>query len=209
MNMPVTSDRAVDPGTRWAGLAVLLAGIAIIIGSLGSAVVDQLWPAMLVGFLGLVYGAPGVHAYQAPADGALGRWGSLLIRYGGAVMVVLGVVFLVWELVGDPPEQGPAPVDVAWMVSFAAFVIGVVLLAIGILRAGVLPRAAGALMLVGIVAAIAVDMATGAFFEDEPTTTEWGFYIGVPVFALGLVWIGATVWRGDRLDHRTRSQQRA
>ena len=45
-------------------------------------------------------------------------------------------------------------------------------------------------------AALAVDMATGAFFEDDSTTTEWGFYIGVPVFGLGLAWAGYAVWKG-------------
>ena len=54
------------------------------------------------------------------------------------------------------------------------------------------------LMLVGLVAGIAIDMATGAFFEDEPTTTEWGFYIGLPLFGLGLAWAGYEVWKGSR-----------
>jgi hypothetical protein len=182
---------------KWPGLAVLIAGIAIIVGSLGSAAVDWLWVAMLVGFLGMVYGMPGIHEYQAPADGAFGKWGALLVRYGGAVLVLLGVVFLVWEAVGNPPDEGPALVDVAWMIGFAAFAIGVVIFAIGIIKAKVLPPASGVLMLVGLVAAIAIDMATGVFFEDEPTTTEWGFYIGVPMFALGLAWAGYEVWKGS------------
>jgi hypothetical protein len=163
----------------------------------GTAAVDWLWVVMLIGFLGMVYGMPGIHEYQAPADGAFGKWGALLVRYGGAVLVLLGVVFLVWEAVGNPPDEGPAPVDAAWMIGFAAFAIGVVMFAIGIIKAKVLPLASGVLMLVGLVAAIAVDMATGAFFDDESTTTEWGFYIGVPVFALGLAWAGYEVWKGS------------
>ncbi len=180
----------------------MVAGILVFIGALGSSVIDWLWPVILLGFLGMVYGTPGVHEYQAPSDGALGRWGSLLIRYGGGLMVLLGAVFLVWEAVGDPPEAGPPLVDAAWMIGFAAFAIGVVLFALGIIRGKVLPAASGVLMLVGIVAAIAIDMATGAFFEDTPTTTEWGFYIGVPLFALGLMWAGYTVWK-DRGSSRS------
>ncbi len=182
---------------KWPGFAVLIAGIAIIVGSLGSAAVDWLWVAMLVGFLGMVYGMPGIHEYQSPADGAFGKWGALLVRYGGAVMVLLGVVFLVWEAVGNPPDEGPVAVDAAWMIGFAAFAIGVVIFAIGIIKAKVLPLASGVLMLVGLVGAVAIDMATGAFFEDEPTTTEWGFYIGVPMFAVGLAWAGYEVWKGS------------
>jgi hypothetical protein len=56
-------------------------------------------------------------------------------------------------------------------------------------------------MLLGLVAAIAIDMATGAFFEEEPTTTEWGFYIGVPHFGLGLAWMGWAVRSRDRSAH--------
>ncbi len=153
---------------------------------------------MLVGFVGMVYGMPGVHAYQAPTDGPMGKWGALLIRYGGGVMALLGVIFLAWEAVGDPPEEGPGVVDAAWMVGFAAFAIGVILFAIGIIKARVLPPASGVLMLVGLVAAIGIDMATGAFFEDDSSTTEWGFFIGVPLFALGLAWAGYTVWKGRR-----------
>jgi hypothetical protein len=193
---PATRTSTHQAGTDKAGLAVLVAAGAIIIGSLGSAAVDWLSVAVLVGALGMVYGMPGIHRYQAPRDGWAGKWGALLIRYGGALMVLLGVVFLTWELVGDPPQEGPALVEAAWMLGFIAFVIGVVLFAIGTIRGKVLPQASAVLMLVGLLAAIAIDMATGAFFEDEPTTTEWGFYIGVPVFALGLGWAGYTVWRG-------------
>jgi hypothetical protein len=182
---------------KWSGLAVLIAGIAIIVGSLGSAAFDWLWVAILVGFLGMVYGMPGVHDYQAPADGALGKWGALLVRYGGAVLVLLGAIFLVWDAVGTPPDEGPTPVDVVWMIGFAVFVIGAVIFAIGIIKGKALPPASGVLMLVGLVAGIAIDMATGAFFETEPTTTQWGFYIGVPMFALGLAWAGYEVWKGS------------
>jgi hypothetical protein len=191
-----TNTTAPRARNRSSGLAFLIAGIALAVGAAGSAVLDWLWIAILIGFLGIAYGVSGVHRHQAPADGAPGKWGAALITFGGAVIVLLGLVFLVWDAVGDPPESGPAPVDIVWMAGFAAFVIGVILFAIGIIRAKVLPVAAGVLMLVGLVGALAVDMATGAFFENEPVTTEWGFLIGVPVFGLGLAWAGYSVWKG-------------
>ncbi|MFH5822918.1 hypothetical protein [Georgenia sp. AZ-5] len=163
---------------------------------MGSAVVDWLWVAVLLGFLGMILGIRGIHRYQAPADGAPGRVGAWLVVLGAAVIVLLGLAFLVWEAVGGLPEAGPAVVDVAWMVGFAAFVLGVILFAIGIIKGKVLPAGSAVLMLVGLLAAIAIDMATGAFFEDEPTTTEWGFFLGVPLFALGLCWAGYAVWKG-------------
>lgn len=194
-----TTDAAVETSrarNRSSGLAVLIAGIATVIGAAGSAVVDWLWIAMLVGFLGMVYGMPGVHRYQAPADGVPGKWGAQLVRYGGAVLVLLGLISLVWEAVGDPPNEGSAPVALTWMIGFAVFIIGAVLFTIGVIKAKVLPLASGVLMLVGLVGGILVDMATGAFFEEEPVTTQWGFFIGVPLFGLGLAWAGYTVWKG-------------
>lgn len=188
---------------RTSGLVVLIAGITIIIGAAGSAVLDWLGIAILIGFLGVIYGVPGIHRYQAPADGALGKWGALLVRYGGTVLVLLALVFLTWEAVGDPPDSGPVAVEVAWLAGFAGFVIGVALFAIGIIRAKVLPVVSGILLLVGLVGSLVVDMATGAFFEDEPVTTQWGVFIGLPLFGLGLAWAGYTVWKGTGDRSRT------
>lgn len=184
------------------GLALVAAGIGIIIGTVGSELTEWLGIGLLVGVLGIAYGMPGVHRYQAPADGALGKWGAMLASFGASVLALLGIVFLTWEAVGDPPEEGPAWAEVAWPVGFFALLIGVVLFAIGIIRAKVLPTLPGVLMLLGLVSAVAIDMATGAFFEDDGSTTEWGFYIGLPVFAIGLAWAGYAVWQGS--DSRSR-----
>ncbi len=41
-------------------------------------------------------------------------------------------------------------------------------------------------------------MMTGAFFADDGSVTEWGFYIGVPLFGLGLAWIGYALGHASR-----------
>lgn len=41
-------------------------------------------------------------------------------------------------------------------------------------------------------------MMTGAFFADDGSVTEWGFYIGVPLFGLGLAWIGYALAHASR-----------
>lgn len=181
--------------TNKVGLATLVAGICFIIASAGSAAFDGLWAVMLIGFALLVYAVPQLHRYQAPADGALGLWGSRLVAVGGLIVMALGLVALIWEAVGDLPEDDPAIVGVLWMIGFFSFAIGVVLFTIASVKAKVFPPAAPILMLVGLASALAIDMATGAFFEDEMTTTQWGFYLGVPVFGLGLAWIGYSVWK--------------
>ncbi|HWC14107.1 MAG TPA: hypothetical protein VG929_05885 [Actinomycetota bacterium] len=178
------------------GLATLVAGICFIVASLGSALVDAVWVAMILGFGLLVYAVPRLHRYQAPADGAIGLWGSRLVAAGGLIVLALGIVYLVWEAVGTPPEEDPGIIGPLWMIGFFGFAIGIILFTIASLKAKVLPQGAAILMLVGLVGSLAIDMATGAFFEDEGrSTTQWGFYIGVPLFGLGLAWIGYWLWK--------------
>jgi hypothetical protein len=194
MDAPATTTATRDESNK-IGLAALIAGACIIVGSIGSAAVDMVWVLMLAGFALMIYAIPGLHRHQAPADGAVGLWGSRLVAIGGTIVLLLGIVFLIWEAVGTPPEDDPAAIGAIWMIGFFGFAIGMVMFTIGALRAKVFPQGAPILMLVGIVGAIAIDMATGAFFEDmEGGTTEWGFYIGVPLFGLGLAWIGYTLW---------------
>jgi len=185
-------EAADGSGVRRVGALTIAAGASFIIAALGSIATEWAWLVMLIGFALLAYAVPNLHAYQAPADGWAGTWGSRLVLVGAAVVLALGAIFLVWEAVGEPGE--PEWVGVLWMVGFFSFVLGIVLFAVGTMRANRVPRAAPAVMLGGLVGALLIDMATGAFFEDEGTTTEWGFYIGVPVFGLGLAWIGYSVW---------------
>lgn len=184
-----------------AGLALMVAGAGFFLGALGSAAVDWLWILVLVAFLALLYAIPAVHRLQAPADGPAGLWGTRLFTLGATVVVVLGVIFLIWEAVGDPPEEGGA-IDVIWMIGFFSFLVGFVLFIIGSIRAAMLERAALWLVVIGLVGAVAIDMATGAFFEDENgTTTEWGFYLGVPLAGIGLAWMGSKLRaRGEPME---------
>jgi hypothetical protein len=184
---------------RTVGTLTMLAGALFALGALVSAATEWAWLAVIVGFALLAYVVPQLHRFQAPADGWAGRVGSLLVAGGAGLMVALGVVFLVWEAVGSPGE--PAWAGVLWMVAFLAFVIGIVLFAVGSALARRFPWGAPVLVLVGLVSALVIDMATGAFFEDDAdaSTTEWGLYLGIPLFGLGLVWMGHAL-RSDALS---------
>ncbi|MDK3256981.1 hypothetical protein [Blastococcus capsensis] len=179
---------AVQDRAQTVGTLTMVAGALFALGALVSIAVDWAWLAILIGFGLLTYVVPQLHRVQSPADGWAGRAGSLLVAAGAGLVVALGVVFLVLEAVGDPGE--PAWANVLWMIGFLAFLVGIVLFAVGSAIAKRFPPGAPLLMLLGLVAAVAIDMATGAFFEDDSSTTEWGFYIGVPLFGLGLAWIG-------------------
>ncbi len=183
-------------GATIVGNLTMVAGALFALGALLSAAVEWAWLAVIVGFTLLVYVLPRLHRFQSPADGWSGRIGSLLGAAGAVLMVTLGVIFLVWEAVGTPGE--PAWAGVLWMAGFFAFLIGVVLFAVGSAMARRFPTGAPVLMLVGPVAAVAIDMMTGAFFADDGSVTEWGFYIGVPLFGLGLAWIGYALAHASR-----------
>ena len=180
------------------GTLTMVAGAVFALGAVLSAAIEWAWIALPVGFALLAYALPQLHRFQSPADGWPGRIGSLLGAAGAGLMVTLGVILLVWEAVGTPGE--PAWAGALWMVGFFAFLIGIVLFAVGSAMARRFPTGAPVLMLVGLVAAVAIDMMTGAFFADDGSVTEWGFYIGVPVFGLGLAWMGHAL-RTSALAH--------
>ncbi len=178
------------------GTLTMVAGAMFVLSALVSIATDWAWLALLVGFALLVYVVPRLHHVQAPADGWPGRLGAPLTAAGAAIIFLLGALFVVWDAVGDPGE--PAWVGIVWLIGFLSFLVGIVLFGIGSAMARVVPRAAPLLMLLGLVAAIAIDVATGAFFEDDSSTAEWGFFIGLPLFGLGLAWMGWAVRSGRR-----------
>ena len=182
--------------TSKAGFATLIAGVCIIAGGIGSEFLEPMWLVMVIGFALLLYAVPKLHSHQAPADSAAGLWGSRLVVFGGSLFVLLALIYLGWEAVGDAPDEAPGLINVMWPIGFFSFLIGIVLFSIASTRAKVFPSGAPILMLVGLVGGAALDMATGVFFEDDPETTAWGFLIGIPLFGLGLAWIGYSLWKG-------------
>ncbi len=180
------SSRAATVGTL-----TMVAGALFVLAPLVSIATEWAWVGLLAGLALLAYVAPQIHRLVVPADGWTGRAGSWLVTCGAALVLALVVVFLVWDAVGDPGE--PAWADVLWLIGFLAFLVGIVLFGIGAALSRRFPPAAPLLMLGGLVASVLIDMATGAFFEEEPTTTEWGFFIGLPLFGLGLVWMGCAL----------------
>lgn len=67
---------------------------------------------------------------------------------------------------------------------------GLYLFIVGSLKVGVLDPLGLWLVVAGLVGSVALDMVTGAFFEDNGDTAEWGFLLGVRLAGLGLLWLG-------------------
>ena len=171
------------------GTLAMVAGAAFVVGTLLTIAAEWGWSLVVIGMALLLYVVPQLHRFQSPADGWLGRAGSPLVLAGAGLFVAPGVIFLIWSTVGEPAGAG-----LLWMIGFRtigliALILGTVLFGIGSAMARRFPPAAPLLMLVGLLGALAIDMATGAWVDDE-RTTEWGFYIGVPLFGLGLAWMG-------------------
>ncbi|CAN5814146.1 hypothetical protein BH23ACT12_BH23ACT12_02730 [soil metagenome] len=194
---PANGDTTAGAPARRVGLITMLAGALFVLGGGLGVATDWSWLFVVAAIALLLYAVPKLHRIQTPADGAVGLWGTRLFIFGAVLMVALGVVFFAWEAVGDPGE--PAWAEFVWPIGFFAFLLGLVLFIGGSLKARVLDSLGLWLVVAGLVGGVALDMATGAFFEENGESTEWGFLLGVPLAGLGLLWLG----------YRLRSQQPA
>ena len=178
---------------RRSGIAAMLAGAILIADVLLSEfVIEQLFYLLGLVLLLLVVALPGLEAAQGGRDGRLGRAGFVLALVGAATLAMLFAAAGVAEgLLGLDPDASQALGPVL-AVGFVALVAGVLLFGIAALRAGVLPRAAVSLFVASLPLGVAIDMATGAFFEGDgaSSTPEIGYWVGIPAFGIALIWLG-------------------
>jgi hypothetical protein len=179
--------------SRASGLALLLGAVLFYVGSILSFAGAPLTPLWLVatgvwmsGMVLLLLGLPGIVARQAPRAGWLGFVGFLLTFLG---WFLLTGFYVVDDLIISPWLDALAPhVYAQWFVNPAVGVslhvansllgVGGVLLGMATMRAGVLPRWAGLLL----IAAAVVDL--GSFVIGILTS------VAVGLVALGLGWMG-------------------
>ena len=194
---------------RRSGIAAMLAG-AILIAEvlLSEFVLEQLSYLLGLVLLLLLVALPGLEAFQDGRDGRLGRAGFVLAWIGAAILATLFAAVGVAEgLLGLDPDASQALGPVL-AVGFVALIAGVPLFGIAALRAGVLPRAAVLLFVVSLPLGVAIDLATGAFFEDdgESSMPEIGYWVGVSAFAFAMIWLGHRMWsEPERSSARARS----
>jgi len=106
---------------------------------------------------------------------------------------VFAVVFVAETFFGFDPDAS-ALVGVVLFVAFIAFLVGIVLFGFATAKAGVFPRGVALLLTLGLLGALVIDLLTGAFFEED--ATQWGYFVGLPVFAVGLIWLGYALRSG-------------
>ncbi len=189
---------------RASGLSLLLGALLGIIGNVVNDLVfsgndphqypNGLWLATsLLGFIGsvlLVLGLPGIGARQAEKAGWLGLVGFVLTIVGGIMFTSFSAItFLVlpWLAVNAPKlaaGNGPPPAVFAYvLVAGLLFAVGGVLLGIATMRAGIFPRWAGLLIIIGAVLNL-VDFPLNGIISGIVNAVAFA------IFALGLAWIG-------------------
>ena len=187
---------------RWGGLVMVVAGVLWLLSVFHppdtlDGMLSPAWgPAhyiTAVASVFLVFGLIGLYAYQVEKAGWLGLIAFILTLaatamlttaelFSAALAPILAVSPATQSLV-DSQQAGPF-VIVNGVIAVLD-TVGNILLGITILRAGVLPRWAGLLIIIGFVfLAVGIGLPALAIFAD----------IGIVLSGLGYTWCGYSIW---------------
>jgi hypothetical protein len=201
---------------RLSGLTLLLGAV---LGTIGNILTDVLYSGndprqyltplwlvvtlvTLIGELLLVLGLSGIVVRQARRAGWLGLAGFVLMFIGEFLFTSYDVTALLvspW-LAQDAPQllarNGPPSLFVFFLLAGILFSLGGILLGIGTMRARVLPRWAGLLLIIGVLLNVV----------DAPLSGTLGSVVGIVsfvFFALAVGWMGYALWtaKGEALSH--------
>jgi len=201
---------------RWAGVSAMLAGLCfLVIGmfhpvNVLASVTTATWVnvhifATALGFFGLL-GMAGLYARQAERAGWLGLIGFILFTAWMTLVTGFSFVeaFILPRLATESPafvagllgmfSSIPSPVDLGilptlWNISGPMYIFGPLLFGIATFRAGILPRWAGALLVLG-----AVLVPVGALVPPEFQPK-----IMIPV-GLAMAWLGYALFSERRVQ---------
>jgi len=190
---------------RWSGPITIFSGLLYTVGALLHPVGENLtavshpnwvpshliyWASVNLLFFGLV----GLYARHAKATGWLGLLGFVLAFIGtalvGSILLYVSTVlpFIASEAKGIFEKAAETPVFLL-PVFILGFGLGWILLGVAIMRAGLLPRWSGVLLIIGVTLFI--------ISEAVPLDTTLAHLLvttGDILFALGLLWIGYILW---------------
>jgi hypothetical protein len=188
---------------RWAGPANIVGGLLVALGFVlhppeeAAAVSTGMWVvshtllvlSLVIGILGLI----GLYARQIQETGALGLIGFLLIFL--SMTSFLGITY--FEAFINPAVAAsdpafvesqmagvlPGPLMVILPVSGLCFGLGWLLFGLGLIRAGILPRWAAIVTIIG-----AIPFGLGPLFPAIVGV------IAAVVFGAGAIWLGYALW---------------
>jgi hypothetical protein len=208
---------------RWSGLIAILGGVlfplAAIIHPNGedlAAVQMPNWvPAHLLGLVSVTLmhlGLIGLYARQVEQAGWLGLVGFVLAFIGGAfastIQYVTSTLFpLIARQAPALFDQAMTPPPFAPPLFVLGFVLGHILFGFATMRAGVLPRWSGLLVIIGVVlfflgeiSFLGQRLALPALQQvfDLIRRLHVIVLLGDAAFGLGLAWMGYTLWSEKR-----------
>jgi len=195
---------------RWRGLALLISSVLFALlfvlhpgggdPPTVEAALNQLYASEhtlgVVGMILMLFGVEGLYIGQMPKIGRLGLIGVILAYLGTALLV--GVIFFdayfIPLLAAHAPNMldatGPLntpPSVLALALPSLPFGLGFILLGIATMRAGMLPRWGGLLLIIG---AIVVNLPP----QPVGPVPKFVLTIGSIVFSVGLGWLGHALW---------------
>jgi hypothetical protein len=201
---------------RWSGLMSVLAGVLYALGALlhpvgedAAAFASSRWvPAHLVYLVAVIlmqFGLVGLYARQAEKVGWLGLAGFVLAFIGtafvGTIMYIVARV--IHFIANEAPalfDQVATPLTDAVLALALGYVLGYSLLGAATMRAGVLPRWSGLMLIIG----------AASFFISEAPLFDRALAHGIVTFGdvtfgLGLAWMGYALWSERRVAAVSRS----
>jgi uncharacterized membrane protein len=208
---------------RWSGLLAILGGIlfpvAAIIHPNGedlAAVNMPSWvPAHILGFVSVTLmhlSLIGLYARQVEQVGWLGLVGFVLAFMGSAFAIVIQYVTstVIPLIAAQAPalfDQAMTPPSFAPPLFVLGFILGHVLFGFATIRARVLPRGSGVLVVVGILLFFLGEVSFLGQGLSAPALQQFFALIrklhgivllGDIAFGLGLAWMGYTIWKEKR-----------
>jgi len=167
-------------------------------------------PAHLLAHLAAIaylFGLPALYVRQGERNGWVGLAGYVLATLGTAQLLmvawvelfVMPFIALRFPALTDTPPPG---VDVAAMLMQASLAVGYSVLGLGVVRAGVLPRGAGLLLVIaaplfGLGDLLVQVVAPGAMIDTFVPATE--------LFAVAMGALGLALWRGQGARQQARA----
>jgi hypothetical protein len=179
---------------RWGGLAALISGLLILIWVITDLTDYDLFIAFVPAAVVLLFlSIPSVHRAQAGENGMVGKIGYWITMIAGGLFAILFLIgsFIDLVLGEDPEDVLPSLTGPLFGILFFGLVIGILLFGVAMLIAGIAPRLAALFFLLGLPAGLLLDF---VIFETTDEEAGPGFYIGIPMFAIGLLWLGWWVW---------------
>lgn len=178
------------------GLASILGGTLLLVGHLLNLGGDPEYgtvlgsSSVLTAHVALVFALVALYAAQIERSGFLGSWGMVLGVVG--TTLVSGVVLV--EIAGASGANvgvvlGAGLPSALTLLGGLAFLIGLILFGIATMRAGVFPRWAGLLLIVG-------NVVFGAGSLAGPAATIFEI-VGAAVTCAAFVWLGVSLLSGS------------